>query len=169
MARARTGRDVCDGNRDDAGSMPDGDDDAGASLVIAPLFRQRGRSVSVSLTAPVAERVPAPRPLHVARMLAVAHEIVRLIADGTFVDQADVARVIGFTRARVSQLVDLTLLAPAIQEELLFAQGGGGHDRVTERSLRALLRRSDWSEQRAPWAGLAGRPSPDTRRDGSRW
>ena len=89
----------------------------------------------------------APRPLHVARMLALAHEIVRHIDEGTFADQADAARTLGFTRARFTQLVDLTLLAPEIQEELLFVEVVAGRDPVTERGLRAVLRRS-WSQQR---------------------
>ena len=98
-------------------------------VVQAPFFRRLGRRVGVS-TAPIAGPPKvAPRPLHVAWMLALAHDIVRHIAEGTFADQADAARALGFTRARITQLVDLTLLAPAIQEQILFEEVAVGRDR----------------------------------------
>ena len=118
-------------------------------VVQAPFFRRLGRQVAVS-TAPIAgPPKPAPRPLHVARTLALAHEIVRHIDEGTFADQADAARALGFTRARITQLVDLTLLAPDLQEEILFGEVVVGRDWVTERSLRLILRHSAWAEQRS--------------------
>ena len=124
----------------------------GDVVVQASFFRRRGRAVGLSRT-PVAERpAPTPRPLAVARMLALAHEIVRLIDEGMFADQADAARVLGFTRARMTQLIDLTLLAPAIQEEVLFAEVVAGRDRASERALRALVRVADWREQRRRFA-----------------
>jgi hypothetical protein len=119
-------------------------------VVQAPFFRRLGRRVGVS-TAPIAGPAkPAPRPLHVARMLALAHEIVRLIGDGTFADQADAARALGFTRARITQLVDLTLLAPEIQEEILFAEVRSGRDFVSERALRRIGS-WPWGSQLARW------------------
>ena len=122
-------------------------------VVQAPFFRRLGRKVEVS-TAPIAgPPKPAPRPLHVARMLALAHEIVRHIDEGTFADQADAARLLGFTRARITQLVDLTRLAPAIQEEILFEEVAG-RDRVTERGLRTVVRRADWTDQRRAWGAM---------------
>lgn len=93
--------------------------------------------------------VEARRPLRVARMLAIAHEIVRLVDEGAFEDLADAARTLGFTRARVTQLVDLTLLAPDIQEALLFAEVAPGRDPTTERGLRAVLAAGSWRAQRA--------------------
>lgn len=40
--------------------------------------------------------------------------------------QAEAARQMGLTRARVSQLLDMTLLAPDVQERVLFAEGAAG-------------------------------------------
>lgn len=117
-------------------------------VVDAGLFRRRGRKVAVGREAAPEPRAPAPRPLAVARTLALGHEIARLIADGTFADQADAARALGFTRARISQILDLTLLAPAVQEEVLFAEVGARRDPVTERGLRCVLRAAGWREQR---------------------
>lgn len=91
------------------------------------------------------------RPLRVARMLALAHECEALIAAGVVADRAELAAVLGFTRARVTQLMDLTLLAPDIQEEILVAEVEPGRDQVTEHSLRAIVREASWSEQRLRW------------------
>lgn len=62
----------------------------------------------------VAEPPPEPvrRPDRVAVMLALAHKIRAAIAQGQVRDQADVARRLGFTRARLTYLLDLLLLAP---------------------------------------------------------
>lgn len=112
-----------------------------------PLRRARG----VGSGAPAAPVVVEERnrPLRVARMLAVAHEIVRLVDVGEFEDLADAARVLGFTRARITQLVDLTLLAPDIQEAVLFAEVSPGRDAVTERGLRSVVAAGSWRAQRA--------------------
>jgi hypothetical protein len=79
-------------------------------------------------------------------MLALGHEIVRLVDEGLLKDLADAADLLGFTRARVTQIVDLTLLAPDIQEALLFGDGGVGQ---AEHRLRAVVAAGDWQEQRA--------------------
>ncbi len=47
--------------------------------------------------------------------------------------------------------MDLLLLAPDIQEEVLF-QESGCH--VTERALRAVVRHEDWLEQRRVWDAI---------------
>jgi ParB-like chromosome segregation protein Spo0J len=59
-------------------------------------------------------------------MLALAHTLEAAIAAGEFADRADVARHLGFTRARVTQLLDLTLLAPDIQEAVLALEAVDG-------------------------------------------
>jgi hypothetical protein len=51
--------------------------------------------------------------------------------------------------ARLSQILSLTCLAPAIQEQLLFLpQTKTGPDLVTERDLRAITKVVDWDEQK---------------------
>jgi predicted XRE-type DNA-binding protein len=45
-----------------------------------------------------------------------------LLDQGAVRDQTRLAEVMGVTRMRVSQLLDLTVLAPDIQEEILFAR-----------------------------------------------
>ncbi len=91
------------------------------------------------------------RPANVAALLALAHHVQRLIDAGRIADRAEVARRLHWTRARVSQVMDLLLLAPDIQEALLFLEAG---TRVTERALRAVVRHEDWREQRRVWNGF---------------
>ena len=92
----------------------------------------------------------ASGPARVALMLALAHTIQRAIDRGEVRDQAEAARRLGVTPARVSQLLDLTLLAPAIQEAAL-GLSAAGSERVSERSLREVLRYDAWALQEAVW------------------
>ena len=48
----------------------------------------------------------------VARTLVLAHKMQAMIDRGRFADQAGLARMFGFARARISQMLDLTLLVP---------------------------------------------------------
>ena len=98
----------------------------------------------------LAERHPAT----VARRLALAHRIASDIESGHYADQADVARHHGLTRARLTQLMNLLLLAPDIQEEVLALKFAAGPQPVTERTLRRVLGSLVWEDQRALWAEL---------------
>jgi hypothetical protein len=64
---------------------------------------------------------PPRRPARIARTLALAHNLQRRLDGGEFFDYADMARQLGFTRARITQIMALLLLAPGIQEEILLA------------------------------------------------
>ncbi len=102
-------------------------------------------------------RAPVRRPARVAQMLALAHRIEARIASGELTDRAHAARVFGLTRARVTQLCDLTLLAPEIQEHLLFLEAvDGGAEPLSERALRPLARERLWCAQRRLWRQLQG-------------
>jgi hypothetical protein len=80
-------------------------------------------------------------------MLALAHKLQQAIDRGAVRDRADVARRLGLTRARVTQLLDLTLLAPDIQERILFSESEDGLEPVSERSVRGVLHIEDWAKQ----------------------
>jgi hypothetical protein len=74
---------------------------------------------------------------------------------------ARIARQLGFTRARVTRLMDLLLLAPEVQEEILFLELPPGAQPVSERGLReAVLGTIDWQEQRRRWEGLRAQFGP---------
>ncbi len=99
-----------------------------------------------------ARAAPPGRCPRVARHLALAHEIERRIRAGEFEDLAHAARAFGLTRARVTQVVNLTLLAPAIQAEILaMPPVTVGRDPITERTLRAIVAEPEWEWQIAAW------------------
>lgn len=89
---------------------------------------------------------PAPRPAGptaIARRLALAHRIEELIAAGELASYADAAQRFGLTRARITQVCDLTLLAPDIQAAVLL-----GRCEPRDRHLREVGRHALWTDQR---------------------
>jgi hypothetical protein len=70
------------------------------------------------------------------------------ILDDPFINSlADVARELGITRARVSQVMGLLKLAPEIQKELLNLQDQKAIRYFSERRLRPLLTIKDPARQ----------------------
>lgn len=102
---------------------------------------------------------PERTPARVARLVALAHRIERMVCTGEFRDYAQVALAAGITRARASQLVDLTLLAPDIQERLLVMQRVEGEpEPLGEQDLRPVVREPDWDKQRTVFNRLSASP-----------
>ena len=115
---------------------------AGTTVLVGKLFRvRRGRGKRFEKEPP---KEPEKRPARIALQLALAHRIQRAIEAGELKGQAEAARRLGLTRARVSQLLDLTLLAPDIQERLLETEATG----LSERALRLVSGIEDWNGQR---------------------
>jgi len=65
-------------------------------------------------------------------------------------DYSHAAELLGITRARVSQISGLTLLAPAIQEAIL-ALPQTARDPVNERQLREIVAEPLWGKQIRLW------------------
>jgi hypothetical protein len=98
---------------------------------------------------------PTGRIPRVARILAQAHHFQNLLDTGLVRTQMELAELTKLTTARITQIMNLLVLAPDIQEEVLFmASVAKGPAPVTERDLRPLLKTLVWSEQRAMWAEL---------------
>jgi len=81
----------------------------------------------------------APTVPRLARMLALAHHIEALIESGELRDAAHAARLLGVTRARMTQVMNLLLLPVPLQEDVLL-----GRLKATERALRAALKDPVW-------------------------
>ena len=62
-------------------------------------------------------------------------------------DCAELARIGGVSRARVSQIMGLLNLALDIQECLLFSGPPSEHNSATERNVRRVATECDWEEQ----------------------
>lgn len=115
-------------------------------------------AVEFGRPAPTAAPARTGRILRVARLLALAHQIESRVRAGEFANLADAARTLGLTRARVTQIVNLTLLAPEIQEEILaWPPITGGRDSVTERTIRGVSAEPQWRRQTTVWTRLAPR------------
>ena len=110
-------------------------------------------TVSFGTTPPRrATQAATGRVPRVARMLAMAHKIDLMIRTGELRDLADAARTLGLTRARVTQVANLLLLAPEIQEAILnLPPVTNGRDPVSERALRGIVAESDWNRQLELW------------------
>ena len=89
------------------------------------------------------------RPPRVTCLLALAHRFEELVRSREVKDYADLARLGGVSRARVSQILKLLTLAPAIQELILdLPPRSPGDKTLTERHLRMVLREPIWDRQR---------------------
>ena len=91
----------------------------------------------------------------IARLMALAVKFDNLIRSGVIEDYADLARLGGVSRARVSQIMGLLNLAPDLQERiLLLDRVSGAPDPITERALRKICGLLCWTEQRRFWNEL---------------
>ena len=119
---------------------------------------QRGQRLRLLEGAPP-EPPPDPEPEgtipRVSRLLALAHHIQELLDTGQVKDLAEVARRGHVTRARVTQIMNLLLLAPDIQEKLLFLPSTTkGKDPIALRRLRQVMSEPSFARQRQLWRQL---------------
>ncbi len=70
---------------------------------------------------------------------------------GLVADRAAVARKLELTRALVTQLLDVLLLAPDLQLAVLALEAVDGAEPMSERALRAVAHAGSWVEQRGAW------------------
>jgi len=91
----------------------------------------------------VATNVPAK----LTRLLVLAHHLDALIANGDVADFTQLAAATGLSRARITQIMNLTLLAPDIQSRILGLTTADG-ERLTERTLRRIAAHRIWYDQR---------------------
>lgn len=88
----------------------------------------------------------------ITRLMALAIRFDQLIRDGVVEDYADLARLGGVTRARITQIMSLLNLAPDIQEKLLFLPPvTEGRDPITTREVLRVSQVVDWEGQRLPY------------------
>jgi site-specific DNA recombinase len=93
------------------------------------------------------------RPSRISQLMALAIRFETLLEEGTVRDFNVLAELGGVTRTRITQIMNLRNLAPAIQEKLLFITGA---DHITERELREVAQQPDWSKQLRIFEQLRG-------------
>ena len=100
---------------------------------------------------------PPGRVPRVAKLMALAIRFEHLLASGAVRDQTELAELGQVTRARITQIMNLLHLAPAIQEEILFLpRVTEGRDPIAERNLRLIVTEPDWQKQWAGWQQIHG-------------
>ncbi len=123
---------------------PTTEGDAGLQVETVLSRSKRGRRRAIEATPrvePLGPRVP-----RITRLMALAIKFQDMMDRGEVRDYADIARLGYVSRARLTQIMNLSLLAPRIQERLL---GGDLPDwpSMTERDLRSVAARVYWAEQ----------------------
>jgi hypothetical protein len=77
-------------------------------------------------------------------------ELIRMGEVKNFAELAELGQV---CRTQISHVMNLLLLAPKIQEELLFLPRiERGSDRLSLKTLRQLPRQLDWNSQQKAWS-----------------
>jgi hypothetical protein len=109
------------------------------AIPLRPRRRQTGRRAMGSVRPP---RIP-----RITRLMALAIKFQDMVDHGEVQDYADLARLGYVTRARLTQIMNLLLLAPDLQEQLLFSE-----TTVEERRLRNVVNLVEWREQRECFA-----------------
>lgn len=99
---------------------------------------------------PALERIP-----RISRYMALAIHFEDLIRQGIVTDYADLARLGHVTRARVTQIMNLRLLSPELQEDLLFLELKATNESLNQlQTLQAVACDPSWQKQRKRWQGL---------------
>ena len=83
------------------------------------------------------------RQQRIARLLVLAFHFEHLLCTGQAADLAELAKMTGVSRARISQIMDLVLLAPDIQEQILTCS-----IRLAAHDLRRIAQIPEWKLQR---------------------
>ncbi len=131
------------------------------SATVKYAFRESrsGAGAPKRLQAGAASSAPEKVP-RVARLLALAHKFQRMLDSGEVKSMADLARLGRVSRARITQIMDLLMLAPEIEEAVLT-----GCVDTTVPELLDIVQIVDWTEQRMR---LFKRLQAATRPDGIR-
>ena len=91
----------------------------------------------------------------IAKLVALASRMQSMIESGEVESYQQLAELGRISQPRMTQIMSLLLLAPDIQEELLYLpEIIQGKAQIHERLLRPLTREMDWRVQRRMWAGI---------------
>jgi len=95
---------------------------------------------------------PPPRIPRITRLMALAIKFQEMIDRGEVKDYADLARLGFVTRARITQIMNLLNLAPAIQSDILETNEiAAGCTRSPESRLRRITTLVHWGDQTRRW------------------
>jgi hypothetical protein len=119
-------------------------------------FTRRAHTRKQIVVGPSPSPLPVGRIPRIAKLMALAIRFEGLVRSGHVADYAELARLGHVTRARITQIMNLLLLAPDIQEQLLFLPRiERGTDPFFLRDLLPIAGEPDWQKQRKVWRELA--------------
>ena len=98
-----------------------------------------------------------PRTPRVVELLRKAIEWQSLLESGDAASQAEIARREGLTRARVTQVMGMLRLAPAIRQHILSMPETIGRPTISERALRSITMFDDEQQQVQAFADILSR------------
>jgi hypothetical protein len=92
---------------------------------------------------------PVGRVPRIARLMALAIRCEQLLQSRAVPDASALARLAHVSQPRMTQILNLTMLAPDIQERLLFQDPvEEGKPEISEKGLRKLCAEMEWGLQR---------------------
>jgi hypothetical protein len=97
-----------------------------------------------------------PKTPRVVELLRKAIEWQDLLESGKIASQSEIARLEGITRARVTQVMGMLRLAPAIREKILSQPNAVLRPPVTERLLRPIAIITNYHDQIREFHRLLG-------------
>ena len=112
---------------------------------------REAKRIAIAVEAREPQQPAAPLP-RIARLVALAIWFDELLRTGEVETYADLARLGSVSRARVTQIMDLLSLPPAVLEAAL----GPGGSTMSERGLRKRAGCMVWSEQPGGQEPLTG-------------
>ena len=123
-----------------------------ASPVVAEcVLKQKDRRSRSRLCTSIAADGRLPR---ITRLMALALRFDTLTRQGQVSDYSALARLGHVSRARITQIMNLLLLAPDIQEEILFLPCIDQGRPIHMAQLQPIARQWKWADQRRRWAVL---------------
>ena len=98
------------------------------------------------------------------RNLIFAYQIESILVEGRANDLNEIAGWLNIGRTRLFQVANLLLLAPSIQEEIIFANNAI-IDQLPEYKTRAIVNEPLWDKQRILWSSLLSDTSLKQKRE----
>lgn len=97
------------------------------------------------------------------RNLILAYQIESVLSEGRAKDLNEIAGWINIGRTRLLQIANLLLLAPSIQEEIIFAHNSI-IEQIPEYKTREIINEPLWDLQQKLWASLLSKTPLDQKR-----
>lgn len=102
---------------------------------------------------PIVPELPKGRLPRITRYMSLAIYYEDLINQGHVQDYAEIATLGHVTRARVTQIMNLRLLAPKLQEHILnLKRVDLGRDPVSLKSIQTIALEPSWKMQHEHWS-----------------